>query len=265
MSHEHKSSAIQKYFGNTSALSASMLNTFLRSRKLYWAKYIAKTMPESPRSATLDLGTACHIAVLEPDTLNDRVTVAPDVDRRSKKGREEFAAFQEASKGLLILTADQWDTVQRVRDAVQQSPVPARLFNSEGPVETPIYWVDDESWVHCRALPDKWVPGEGTVIDLKTTSDATPHGFARSITKYAYHLQAAHYLAATGGTRFVWVVVETAPPFEVRTYELDPASLERAAAIRAGAIEALQECETSGNWGQICTQIETLQLPPWVG
>ena len=263
MSHETKPTQVQDYF-NHGALSASMLNVFRRSRKLYWAKYIQRSMPANPTTPTLELGTACHIAVLEPDTLNGRVTVAPNVDRRTKAGRQQWAEFQEANRNLTILTPEQWETVQAVQDAVRRSPLPLRLFKAEGPVETPIYFIDKDEWVECRALPDKWVPGEGVVVDLKTTSDVSPHGFSRSITKYQYHIQAAHYLEATGGTRFVWVVVETTPPFEVRTYELDPESLARAKAIRAATIQEIRECETSGNWGQICNQIETLQLPSWV-
>ena len=264
MTHENRPDAVQKYFSDPS-LSASAINTFLRSRKLYWAKYIQNTLPPVPTSATLELGTACHTAILERETLNDRVTVAPKFDKRTKAGREGWAEFQEANEGLTILTPEQWETVQAVQDAVIGSPVPARLFAADGPVETPIYWMDKDEWVHCKALPDKWVKGEGIVVDLKTTSDVTPHGFGRSLTKYAYHIQAAHYLEATEAKRFIWVVVETTPPFEVRTYELDADSLARAKDIRRSAIEALQECQTSGDFGQICNQIETISLPSWAG
>jgi hypothetical protein len=264
MDDDNRPNPITAYFEDIRRLSASMINTYRRSPQLYYARYVGQTMPPSPSSAALDLGTACHLALLQPERFDDLVAVAPNVDRRTKVGKEVWAEFQAETEGLTILKMDQMEVVERVRSAVLASPRAVDLLESDGPVETPIQFVDGHTFVNCKALPDKVATERGIVVDLKTTTDSSPKGFAKSVANFGYAIQAAHYLEATELNRFVWIAVETVAPFAVHLYEMDPESLARARAMRLETIAEIQTAEANGEWGLRPTEIETLNLPAWV-
>lgn len=253
--------ADEKYFEHP-AVSASALSVFRRSRRLYHARYVAKTMPSST-TARLDLGSACHVAVLEPDTLNDRVTIAPDVNRRTKAGRDELAAFEAENSGKLILSPADFEKVVAVRDAVMSVKLARQLIEREGTVEQPVFWHDAETFTHCKAKPDKHLPNDQVVVDLKTTTDASEWGFGGSVAKFNYGLQAAHYLAGTEAERFVWVVVAIEPPHEVALYELNAEGRGRAKMVHQRTLHELSEVMLSGEWNPQPTTTTEIELPKW--
>ena len=83
----------------------------------------------------------------------------------------------------------------------------------------------------CRCRPDFWREDD-IIVDVKTTEDASPEEFSRSLAKWRYHVQAPFYMdgieLATGRRPkgFVFLVVEKKPPYAVAAYTLDPESIE---------------------------------------
>jgi len=57
------------------------------------------------------------------------------------------------------------------------------------------------------------------IIDLKTTSDSSVGGFARSAANFDYHIQAAFYLDLLKMTSFFFVAQETKRPYAVNIFE----------------------------------------------
>jgi hypothetical protein len=98
---------------------------------------------------------------------------------------------------------------------------------------------------------------------VKTTEDASPAGFARSVATFRYHVQAAHYLAGTQGKRFVFIAIEKKAPFAVAVYELDPVSLEVGEIARMADLLTYQMCDSSGQWPGYGNEIAPLTLPSW--
>ena len=49
---------------------------------------------EEPTKAMV-IGTAIHTAILEPDKYDQSIIIAPQVDRRTKDGKAEWATFEE--------------------------------------------------------------------------------------------------------------------------------------------------------------------------
>ena len=251
-----------EYFADHDRVSASMLSVFRKSRKLYHARFVARTF-EQGSSARFDLGTACHTAVLEPDQLEARVAVSPQIDRRTKAGKAEWQEFTEANDGKLILKPDDFDTVQRVRDSVMACGLARQLVEAAGPVEVPVVWQDLETGLGCKAKPDKMLGDGGTIVDLKTTSDASEFGFSGSLAKFNYGIQAAHYLDGTGADRFVWVVVSVEPPHEVAVYELDAESMARARSAHMQTLLELSVVSESGEWDPQPTAPTKIGIPKW--
>ena len=68
--------------------SSSRIKTALTSAAHYLAY---KSTDATPAMA---LGTAIHALVLEPDTWRNELVIAPDINRRTKAGKAEFALIQ---------------------------------------------------------------------------------------------------------------------------------------------------------------------------
>jgi len=112
------------------------------------------------------------------------------------------------------------------------------------------------------------IAGRACAIDLKTTVDASPRGFAREIARMDYHAQAGWYtlgLERVFGAphRWLWIAVEKEAPYAVAVYELahDDLMLGRETALRW--LEQWRACERSGIWPGYGDAIQSIQLPAW--
>jgi hypothetical protein len=75
-------------------------------------------------------------------------------------------------------------------------PAAALLLGISGEAETTHMWTDATTGLQCKCRPD-WISEDGGIlVDLKTTEDASPREFQRSIAKWRYHVQAGWYMAA---------------------------------------------------------------------
>jgi len=152
-----------------------------------------------------------------------------DADSAWEEKKKEQELENAEHEGKTILTAAQYLTIQRMIDSLVKYPRSKSLFQ-EGEPEVSLFW--DELDIPCKARPD-WVVNKGEIlVDIKTTMDASPEGFARSVLKYRYHVQAAWYIKAATvcyGVKpddFIFLAVENHPPFNVAAYHLGQDSLD---------------------------------------
>lgn len=228
----------------------------------------AKREPRAPSTAQA-LGTLTHMAVLEWDRYQSLVRVAPDVDRRTKLGKETAAAFEAecAEIGAIVATVDQDQKACAMREAVMGQPFARALFES-GSAEVTLSWIDTETSVACKARPD-WVCDEvAALVDLKTAADASEPAFAKASGSFKYHMQAAWYQDAAescglGERAFIFVAVEPDPPHGVGLYELDPEAIRVGRIRNRRALETYAECLASGEFSAYPREIQTLVLPKW--
>lgn len=245
------------------ALGSSDVKALLRSP----AHYRAGLEDESEATDAQALGTAVHLAVLEPERFEREVVTAPKFDRRTTAGKADAAEFERANAGRLILPGDAYDTCCRVRDAVRGHPAAGMLL-ADGASEVVLQWADEATGTPCKARLDRLLP-DHTVVDLKTARDASPAGFARAIGQYRYAMQEAHYRA---GARvalgvepplFAFIAAETAPPYAVGVYVLDDEALQAAEARVAEALARHAECRAADRWPAYSDLIQTITLPRW--
>jgi PDDEXK-like domain of unknown function (DUF3799) len=143
----------------------------------------------------------------------------------------------------------------------------ARRVLSQGEPELSAFGLVDG--VPCKARPDHWDARLGVTADLKTTADASPAGFAKSVANFRYHVQAAFYtdvMAAAGVTveSFLFIACERNPPFLVGVYVLDSEALEIGRAEYQRDLALYKECVESGSWPGLSERIELLTLPKWM-
>ena len=252
------------------AVSKSHLDLIARSPLHYWARYVDRNRVAPEPSPQMRLGTALHTHVLELSRWDEEIAVAPQCDRRTKAGKDAFAAFEASSSGKTIITADDAAQVMAMGRAVLRHPAAAMLLGMPGKAETTHMWTDASTGLECKCRPD-WLTDDGSiVVDLKTTKDASPRGFKQSIANFSYQKQAAWYLhgleQATGRRpdQFIFICVESTAPYACAVYAADAEMIERGHDQAMRDLAKLAVCKAADHWPSYSDQIETISLPGWM-
>jgi len=301
----------------------------------------AAQISTEPRKSTASqaLGSAFHCLVLEPDvfaatyclpflppegalkTVDDmkEALEAAGVKCPSKAKKSDYedavrrnlpdavllsdlrAAYDDANDGREELTAEAWEQIHRMRDAVMAHPAASKLLSGKGEPELSCYWMEpvvdpltgtpvlDEDGkpveVLLRCRPDFW-RYDGILVDLKSTQpeDAEPESFAHSLHKWRYYVQDALYKRGTAAalahagegfemfkpTRaFVFVAVENdACVVEgvakgVAVYQLQPDSVALGEAEMREDVFTLYQCRQAGRFHGYAETIQPIELPPY--
>lgn len=188
----------------------------------------AKALVPREDTPALIFGRAVHCYILEGKrTFNKEFVIAPDIDKRTKDGKEEWDTFLKKAKDKTIISSTDFKTICDMKDSILKHPF-APILLKEGVSEQTVIWRDDETEIICKCRPDRVPSGDkGVLVDLKTTNDASEKAFTHAVINYGYARQAAFYMdgitKATGMTfdAFVFIVVEKEPPYRVEVYELD--------------------------------------------
>lgn len=237
------------------ALSASGAK-LLRKSPLH---FIADRATQRQPTPAMVFGTVVHRLALEPEREAFSVKRLNWASKEGKAERERLEAT-----GLPILSEADADRALAIRDALHRDDEVRALLDAADK-EQPMLW--EQHSVKCKAKADAVAPG--LIIDLKTTLDAGPQEFSRSIAAFGYHRQAAHYLdgyEATKGERakdFVFIAVESQPPHAVALYRLDAASIAAGRLEMKRAAAIYRECLASGIWPGYSREVTTLSLPAW--
>lgn len=248
----------------TDPLSASGMKELLRSAAHF--RWYQDAPDEEPTPAQ-HFGTLCHLALIEPRRFQESFIVAPDVDRRTKAGKQIWEDFQAALLPTqFVVKAKEADAIVGMIRSVQSHPTASRLLTS-GVAEQSIYF--EMLGVDVKTRPDYVNTSEKAVIDLKTTMDAGYDGFQKQMSNLDYPLQA--YLQYRGvevelGWKDhinAWVCVEKDPPYAVAVYVPDDTVLARGRVMAEKALLRYKQCVDSGEWKAYGDDPIGMQLPPW--
>jgi len=171
----------------SSAISRSKLMLLDKSPYHFWYEMYSGLAEKKDPTPAMNIGSAFHTLLLEPDLFAKEFAVSPKIDRRTTKGKEEYAAFIEHNADKTILTDDQYAKALVMSNHVKQHEIVTTLLD-ESVFEQSIFWTDAETGIQFKTRPDIW--SSKMVVDLKTTSDASVYGFTRSALNYGYYLQA---------------------------------------------------------------------------
>ena len=215
------------------------------------------------------IGSATHLAVLEPKKFPDKVEVWEK--RNGKRTGRAWDAFEAAAKAKdrIILTEDEHEEVLALSRAVRASPQARKYLELGGEAEVAVEWTDAETGIKCKARLD-WICGLG-IVDLKTTRDASPEGFSKECARYGYHKQAGFYVDGYAQSHvglelpFSIIAVEKVPPFVVQVYRIGGDVLELGRDIMRASLKRLAELRKIpvGEWPGYADGPLDLELPRW--
>ena len=243
--------------------SKSQLDQFAKSP----AHYLASLTTQRKETPAMRIGSIFHGMILEPETTH--IAVAPVCDKRTKEGKAIFAEFEANNARSCIVTAEEGEMLNGMVASVMAHPAARALLSGPGIAEGSCFWHDERSGELCRCRPDFYRQDLGIIVDLKSTEDASPEGFARSIAKYGYHRQNAMYAdgveSSTGDfvKGFVFVVTEKSAPYCTAVYSLDMQGVEIGRDQYKRLLLDLADCKVAKKFPGYSDRIETLSLPAW--
>lgn len=267
------------------ALSASGLKLLKQSPAHFYGQILDPNRPERRETKSLTNGTLAHCMLLEPAEFDRRYAVVPDdapnrpSDRQRKAAKPSEATliaidwwdeFMRATAGKTLVDGAQLAAARAQAAAVRAVPDLAALL-ADGRGEVSCFWIDEATGALCKCRPD-WVSptGDGVIlVDGKTTQDASPAAFGRSVWNYAYHLQAAWYsdgwAAATAQAvhGFVFAAVESSWPHAAAPYMLGDDVLDAARRENRRLLDLYAQCIGTGHWPGYSQEIQLIELPPW--
>ena len=266
----------EQAYNDIDAIRSSTLSYFRRSA------LHARHQMQDPRSQTpsMAMGSALHFLLLWPDQFAASFAVAPTQEKRSKKDKDAWAEVQAAYPDATMLRPSEWDDVHKMRDSVFANGLAKRLLTGKGKSELTVVWKDEETGLLCKARLDRLIghyvsPWDSmeypAIIDVKSTRDARPNSFQKSIADFGYEIQAAHYLAGAASTpkgdidrRYVFICVENSAPYATAVYELDDATRLVGEKRRRRYLNQLAECIRTGQWPGYPEEPISIGLPEWL-
>jgi exodeoxyribonuclease VIII len=251
-----------------------------------WLKKVQKTpfhlrsyldSPPSVPSPALIMGQAVDTLVFEPELWDKEFIIAPEINRRTKAGREEWESLIDGcskSNRTLISNADHFEALQTAK-AIRTNPVMVDILSS-GKTQQTFIWRDPATELLCKCRSDWYDEKTKTIYDLKTALDGSPEAFSKAIANFGYHIQAAFYsdgIRACGKPveRFVFCVMEKpndrdgtkASPELMSFYELNVEDIQAGQDSYSSGLAAINFCIMTNDWSGYTDQILPIGRPAW--
>lgn len=243
-------------------LSSSDIKMLLENPYKYKIGY------KKPKSENLALGSAVHSLILEPENFKRDFLVMPDLNLRTKEGKEEKAKleYEAESSGKILIKDESYKKALDIVDNFKQRSVFDMFKNGVSEVS----FFSEINGIKCKARPDYFIQDKGIILDLKTTSQengASPDNFLKAIANFKYYIQAKWYMLLTGAKEFYFVVLETESPYMLGVYELDKVSLDFAEKEILRAFEVFRNLDKFQSIfldNLDYSKVQTLTLPNYV-
>ena len=241
-----------------------------------WLKHIAdaslkhfKYAREHPPGQTDAMlrGTVLHALCLEPLDFAARFALEPEVDKRTKLGRERLAQFADEVGGRTVISQSLYDSCRPMARALMAHPI-ARELLADGTPEVSVVWDDADTGIRCKARYDYLLPP--MLGDVKSTKSAEPFQFSRACNTYGYHRQGAFYLDGARAVgldvdMFAFAAVEVAPPHDVIVYAADKPMLLAGRAQYKRALFMYKYALETHQWpGRNEHDVEPISIPAYV-
>jgi hypothetical protein len=260
--------ALDDYF-RIPAINSSLVRAAVNHRGEISMEAMKWAMDHPPqRTRAMRFGSLFHCGQLEPAQIMRRYAVMPayhtDHNNVTAKGKpteskstrhykDQKAEFERANAGREIVEQSEYDQMNFMLRSLATRPQVRQWIGSGGGAEVTRIWRHPDSGLLLKVRIDKEVPGDGIIIDFKTTSDMD--SFDHSIYRYGYHIQAvmqADAYAATdaNGTLPVpgIVAVESQPPYRCRCHWIDGDRAETARRIYGDVLKLAAVAMKSGAW-----------------
>jgi hypothetical protein len=246
-----------KTYAQARGINASLLKSASSPRALQ--KYLET---DREPSASMILGSLFHNLLLEPESPD--FVVAPEVDKRTKAGKEALAEFEAQAEGKMVVTADQYMTAKEMLASLE---VDGWTLHPFAETETSCYHEGKKARFDAFLEPCDEFPN-GIIWDVKTSKASDFKGFQRSCYDYSYDLQAwwyCHLFELEFGSfpEFRFLAIETASPHIWQEFVVDESFLNSGRHKVLKAFDVIERHSKGSRKGNETREILTLSAGAW--
>ncbi len=227
--------------------------------------------PEEP-TPSLVFGQLFHSMALTPCETWKEFAIVPDIDKRTKAGKEAYRQFQEENEGKILVTYDMAQQAEAMCNALRENEFAQKLLDGER--EKPFFWTDDLTGEECKCRVDVLtkIGDTNVIVDIKSADSAETEAFMKAALKYGYDFQAAMYTEGVKSNThkdytFVFIVIEKKPPYAVNILQADKLFVLHGYDLFREYIGIYHKCKQTGNWYGYLGEhniINTLGLPAYL-
>ena len=250
-----------EYHAIKTHISSTGVRTFRKNKKQF--KYFLTNELVKQTKSMAD-GTAVHAFFLEKDKFHKDFAVKPQDIRLNTKAGKEWA---QEHNNKIIIDSELGNNLYEMEKSFMDSPAKL-IYEIKGKSELSYFW-NDIGLVKGKCRPD-WISDDGNIIvDIKTTTDASPKGFQKSISTWGYHLQLAWYMRGLQKlgipcNEFIFIAIEKTPPFSVGVYSADREMILFGNQEINKLVVDIDKALNEKNFPDYTPEIMSLGLPPWM-
>ena len=272
----------EQVYHRGAGISQSALKTFGdKSPKHY--KYELDN-PKKPTGA-MQFGSLLHTTILQPEHLIETTVKGPNCERRSKADKANWESFYSSVGDRIMLDANgavvtrsedgKWMTdhelnlelADTIKFSMMENPLAVQAL-AEGKSEVSLYSEDEETGILKRCRIDRLHDVGNAIADVKTTEDASPKAFMKSIANFGYHIQAAYYLDICndldlGKECFIIIAQEKKPPYATATYQIAEEAIDIGRGLYRMWLNRLSDCIAKDEWPGYAEKYSIINLPAW--
>lgn len=211
------------------------------------------------------IGSAIHMALLEPDLFAKTYHVAEADDRVSAY----YKGLAKDLGGAVVLTRPESRRIIGMQRAAYANKRFAGYMKRAGRNELSIVTKDPETGVPIKCRFDRM--GDSLfALDVKKCQDARGDKFAKSISDYGYYMQIPFYehvwFCETGERlkEFPLIAIEEDSPHGVICHDLDEIALELGRIHYRKALDTYARCLDSGVWPAYEDESEVTSVTSWM-
>jgi hypothetical protein len=249
------------------ALNFSLAKHLLKSPAHFKAAEEAQEDEDREETEAQRIGTIAHALVLEGKDLGEMYAIKPEGMSFVTKEGKAWKAAQDKP----IIEEKAIKGIRSIAEAIAKNPAAAAILRGCPERERPIFAT--MHGVACKALLDA-AGTDGTlwaISDFKTTTDASPRKFSRSVFDMDYDMQCVWYsdlLARAEGLEeppwYAWIAAEKKAPWLNVVYHPSEDMIESGRRKVVRALQIYKECTASGEWPLPFPGVNTLELPSYV-
>jgi exodeoxyribonuclease VIII len=237
-------------------LSFTSIKEFQKSPKHY-IEYINK--PKTPPTDAMKLGSMVHCMLLQPELFNDQFAVAPEINKRTNAGKEEWAAFCSQHSDKIVVQEDDYQHARRLVDSAMCNKNVEQIV--KGCHDFEVEWSADIEDLPFRGFFDG--VASDYILEVKTTSDGHPKKVMSEFLTRKYHMQAGLYHMASSKP-VIYLIVETSEPYLSYVAPADDRYLKLGCDDIGDLCTKFKKCLKSGDFsGGYDYEGEILITLPW--
>lgn len=243
--------------------SRSQLMYLDKSPYHFWYEYLSGRERDFTETSDMKIGSAVHTLLLEPDKFEDEFAVAPEINKRTNQGKQDWADFQIAASGKIVMTKEEFKKADAIIQGLKEHKIVDDMV-MDAKIEQSIFWTDKETGLQFKCRPDVW--HENFIVDVKTARSVEHDTFARAALDSGYYVQAGMMFEAlhTLGLpieKYLFLCAEKVEPYAPKIFVLDELALEFGLQHFQVYKKKLAYHFRMNEWPGY--EIENLRLPPY--